>query len=124
MTVRTRRLVVGEHTYLWSVRHRHSDGRDCQEVLTVHRLGTRGRLRIVFAEGPGRRVPDGLVHSGAVGDAAGSWLNLHLPGTVRALLDAALAAGWRPDDPATGQMDGWSLFDAAVVTLSDRGPAR
>ncbi|MGW2936611.1 hypothetical protein ACWDA7_33225 [Streptomyces sp. NPDC001156] len=50
-------------------------------------------------------------------------MNLHEPGTVRALLDAALKRGWRTEDPVTEEIDGWSIFDEVVqhrsATLPD-----
>jgi hypothetical protein len=113
----SRRLQVGEDTYLWSLGHTHhalGNGRyeDCCETLTLRRFRARGRLRIPFPAGEDRLVPDGfLMHSGAVGTDLGRTLNLHEPGTVRALLDAALTRGWQPDDPAAAEIDGWSLFD-------------
>ncbi|MEV5537229.1 hypothetical protein AB0L13_10240 [Saccharopolyspora shandongensis] len=112
---KARRLVVDDATFLWSVRHQHHVEQDqrqfCREVLGIGRLGAVGRVRIVFEGGAGRLVPDGLLHSGGVG-TGGSWLNLHEPGTVRALLDEALANGWDPDDPSIKQIDGWLIFDA------------
>ncbi|MGW3745401.1 hypothetical protein ACWD62_33705 [Streptomyces sp. NPDC005146] len=113
-----RRLVVGEGTFLWSVGHHHHTARgryqDCREVLTIRGSGARGRLLVVFRAGPDRLVPDGFLPSGAVGTSAGSWLNLHEPGTVRALLDEAVSRGWYPDNPPTEQLDGWGLFSRAV----------
>ncbi|TDD47712.1 hypothetical protein [Saccharopolyspora elongata] len=112
---KARRLVIDDVTFLWSVRHQHhveqDRGQVCREVLAIGRAGAPGRVRIVFQGGAGRLVPDGLLHSGGVG-TGGSWLNLHEPGTVRALLDEALAGGWDPTDPSTEQIDGWLLFDA------------
>ncbi|WP_280694272.1 hypothetical protein [Kitasatospora sp. GAS204B] len=110
---RTRSLAVDGETYLWSL----GGGRPAEPgrpaparlVLTIRRLGARGRVLVVFEEGPDRLIPDGWVPSGAVG-TAGAWLNLHEPGTVRALLDAALAGGWQPDDPAPEELDGWPLL--------------
>jgi hypothetical protein len=65
---KARRLVPGNETFLWSLGHEHrvAQGRyqDCREILTIRRLGGRGRLLIVFQEGPGRLVPDGHVRSG------------------------------------------------------------
>ncbi|MEU6678613.1 hypothetical protein [Streptomyces sp. NPDC046853] len=115
-----RRLVVDGQVFLWSVGHSHRvpvEGgyEDCCEVLSIRLSGTRGRLRILFREGAGKLVPDGFLHSGAVGIAEGSrFLNLHEPGTARALLDAATARGWRPDDPAVRETDGWDLFEAVA----------
>lgn len=109
-------MVDGE-TFLWSVRHAHQVDKgqffQCREILTIGLHGARGRLRIVFREGAGQVVPDGLVPSGSVGTVRG-WLNLHEPGTVRALLGEAMFSGWQPDDPSIGQMDGWALFDVVA----------
>jgi hypothetical protein len=120
-----RRLVVGDDTFLWSVRHEHHDeeGRyeDCREVLTVRRPGALGRLLVVFEGGPDHLVPDGRIPSGAVGAAHGPWLNLHEPGTVRALLDEARARGCRIAGDGTEQVDGWSLFDTVAVGRQSHG---
>lgn len=111
---RARRLVAGEATYLWSVRHAHrvpAAGGACAEAVVLRREGSHGSLRITFAAGPGRAVPDGLLPSGVVGTGSEA-LNLHQPGTARALLDEALARGWDPA-AATGEtVDGWTLFAA------------
>ncbi|TGB14727.1 hypothetical protein [Streptomyces sp. MZ04] len=117
---KARRLVVDGNVYLWTLGHTHhalGDGRyeDCCEVLAVRRFRASGRLRVLFREGPGRFVPDGHLHSGAVGTEGGGFLNLHEPGTARALLDAALAQGWAPDDPAVRELDGWTLFEAVAT---------
>ncbi|MEH6374054.1 hypothetical protein V7793_06855 [Streptomyces sp. KLMMK] len=121
-----RRLVVGGATYMWSIGHTHhvlGGGRyeGCCETLVVRLFKARGRLRVSFATGPGRLVPDGrYMPSGAVGTTDGRTLNLNEPGTVRALLDEALGRGWRPDDPPVEELDGWSLFD---VVAARRGAA-
>ncbi|MFE1770695.1 hypothetical protein [Streptomyces sp. NPDC059008] len=117
---KARRLVVDGQTFLWSLRHTHhvpDNGRyeDCCETLVIRLFKARGRLHVHFREGPGRLVPDGYLHAGAVGTAGGRFLNLHEPGTVRALLDEALAKGWCPDDPPTEELDGWALFDAVAT---------
>ncbi|MEV0321505.1 hypothetical protein ACIBKX_16250 [Streptomyces sp. NPDC050658] len=117
---KSRRLAVDGNVYLWTVGHTHralGDGRyeDCCEVLDIRLFRARGRLRVLFREGPDRLVPDGYLHAGAVGTAGGAFLNLHEPGTVRAFLDAALAQGWRPDDPPPLELDGWPLFEAAAA---------
>ncbi|SCL55812.1 hypothetical protein GA0070606_2502 [Micromonospora citrea] len=117
-----RLLVVGEATYRWSVTHRHHVDRGddgwprCGERLAVSRDGAPGRLGILFMGGPGRAVPDGYLPSGGVATGDGH-LNLHRPGVVRALLDEALARGWRPTDPGHPEWDGWDLFDAAVARV-------
>ncbi|MEC3996802.1 hypothetical protein VSR01_26145 [Actinacidiphila sp. DG2A-62] len=120
-----RHLVVDGETFLWSVRHEHQEHRehgcgrlydDCREVLTVRRPGALGVARIVFAGGPGRFVPDGgATPSGAVGTRRGPWLNLHEPGTVRALLDALLSRGGLTCRDRTDEVDGWTLYEAAAV---------
>ncbi|NUT45612.1 MAG: hypothetical protein HOV86_37035 [Thermoactinospora sp.] len=110
-----RRLVVGEETYIWTVRHAHDQGRDCRETLTLRRDGTRGRAQVVFRSGEGRVVSGGFyMPSGSVA-TDGAWLNLHLPGTVRALLDEVIAGGWDPVDPTTLQVDGWSLIEKVAA---------
>ncbi|WP_037694427.1 MULTISPECIES: hypothetical protein [Streptomyces] len=116
---KARRLVVDGHTYTWSVRHSHSrpggGARDCCESLTVHLTGARGHLRMVFRERPGRLVPDGYwMVSGEVSLSASESLLLHEPGTVRALMEEARARGWRPDGPSGMEIDGWTLFEAAL----------
>jgi hypothetical protein len=115
--------VVGDEMFLWSVEHAHrmddaaplvSRHQDCREILAVRRHGARGRLQIVFRRDVGRLVPDGYLPSGAVGTADDVWLNLHEPGTVRALIDEAVARGWNAGDPTTTQIDGWALFDGVA----------
>lgn len=122
-----RRCVVGDQVFLWSVGHEHdrddaaplvSRYQDCREIRTLRRCGTQGRLQIVFGRGIGRLVSDGYLPSGAVGTADDAWLNLHEPGTVRALLDEAIARGWKPGVPATTQIDGWELFDVVAERRS------
>ncbi|WP_042421728.1 hypothetical protein [Streptacidiphilus anmyonensis] len=118
-----RRLLVGDATYLWTVGHDHQHVEDpatghhrfvdCREILTLRRLGSAGRLSVVFRQAPGRLVPDGFLHSGTVGTTAGRWLNLHEPGAARALLDEASARGWAPG--STAVVDGWRLFDVVVA---------
>ena len=115
--------MVGEATYSWTL----SQSPDTQR-LAVRRDGEPGRLEIVFVAGPGQLVPDGLLHAGGVmrGD---SYLNLHQPGAIRALLDEALRRGWHPGDPGRTEVDGWSLFDSAVLgggprSSEGRGPLR
>jgi hypothetical protein len=103
---KARPLVVGSDTFMWSLGHAHQvlEGplyRDCAKRLAIRRTGARGRLVTAFREGPGRQVPDGYFGpSGAVSAGGQIWLNLHEPGTVRALLDEALAGGWQPDQPS------------------------
>jgi hypothetical protein len=69
----------------------------------------------VFRPGPGRIVSDTYFDEGAalrMPDRA--YLNLHEPGTVRALLDEALARGLFPDAPGTTETDAWPFFDAVA----------
>ncbi|WP_329252271.1 hypothetical protein OG223_24040 [Streptomyces sp. NBC_01478] len=125
-----RRLVADGHTYLWSLRHSHRHsvtdpiGDGGRAVGCVHTLslrpqsaGSGGALRIVFVAGPGRYVPGGApLGSGDVGYVHGASLNLHEPGAVRALLDAALERGWLPGAGASRdvEVDGWALLEAAA----------
>lgn len=130
---KARRLLVGKETYLWSGRHDHrveyiQSGRfqgrpvhkDCRELVILRRFGARGRLVISFLGGPGRGVSDGYSKYRFVGSRESGWLNLHEPGTVRALLDEALASGWQPDDPAVKEIDGWLLFGPVAARRSAR----
>ncbi|MEU3862898.1 hypothetical protein AB0F03_37400 [Streptomyces sp. NPDC028722] len=115
--------------YLWTLRHRHSvadSGRSCCETLTLYPQppGTGGPLRIVFTESPGRYVPGGApLGSGDVGYVQGASLNLHEPGAVKALLDAASTAGWQPEGRQAVEIDGWSLLEAAAARAGATGPA-
>ncbi|MFH8491183.1 hypothetical protein [Streptomyces longisporoflavus] len=99
---------------------------DCRQILTLslQPVGTGGRLRIAFADGPGRYVPGGAPFgSGDVGFTRGADLNLHEPGAVRALLDVALARGWRPEKRQTVEVDGWLLLEAAAAArTAAQGP--
>jgi hypothetical protein len=123
---KARPLVVGEETYRWSLGHQHQrldDPRrylDCREVLTLRRQGAPGRVLIAFEARPGRLVPDGYLPSGAVGTSGGGFVNLHQPGTVRALLGEALAHGWDPARPEALSLDGWLLFDAVAAHRAGR----
>ncbi|MGW6404983.1 hypothetical protein [Streptomyces sp. NPDC055134] len=100
---------------------------DCRETLTLYPqpAGTGGPLCVVFAEGPGRYVPGGfLMGSGDVGYVRGCSLNLHEPGAVRALLDAASARGWQAGERRAVEVDGWPLLEAAAAARAgDAGPA-
>ncbi|MEU3827487.1 hypothetical protein AB0F36_19505 [Streptomyces sp. NPDC029080] len=126
-----RRLIADGRAYLWTLRHTHrllDSGRsaDCRETLTLYPqpAGTGGPLRIVFADGPGRYVPGGFpMGSGDVGYVHGGSLNLHEPGAVRALLDVALARGWRPGEQRAVEVDGWTLLEAAAAARGRTGPA-
>ncbi|MCX5096674.1 hypothetical protein OOK36_49795 [Streptomyces sp. NBC_00365] len=124
-----RRLIVDGLAYLWTLRHSHrvlDGGRsaDCRETLTLYPqpAGTGGPLCIVFAEGPGRYVGGFPMGSGDVGYVRGGSLNLHEPGAVRALLDAASARGWQPGAPQSVEVDGWPLLEAAAAQAGDAGP--
>ncbi len=123
---RSRRLVVDDQVFLWSLSHTHQalgGGRyqDCCEVLQLRLSRSPGRLRITFRAGPGRSLPDGLGPSGLVGTGPDT-LNLHRPGSARALLDEARARGWRPDSPLPEETDGWPLL-TAITTRRRQSPA-
>jgi len=130
---KARRLLVGDERYLWSVGHDHRVGgiqsgrfqgcpgyQGCRDLVIIRRLGARGRLVLSFPGGPGRRVSDGRGAGGVVGSQESGWLNLHEPGTVRALLDEALAGGWQPGDPAAWETDGWVFFDTVAARRTAR----
>ncbi|MFI1362176.1 hypothetical protein [Streptomyces griseochromogenes] len=106
---RLRRLVLGEEEWRWTVRHRHTEGEPCQEVLTLSREGT--VVRVVFRDGPGRVVGTAAYsHSGLVVDDQGRSANLHEPGVVRAFVDEVRRRGL-----GAGDVDGWELLPAVVV---------
>ncbi|MFE9799826.1 hypothetical protein ACFYP6_13220 [Streptomyces goshikiensis] len=116
---KARRLVADGRTYLWTVRHGHPvlDDGGCRKTLTLrtHPTGTGGLLRFVFDEGPGRYVSGFTTGSGEVGASAAGALNLHEPGTVRFLLDTAIARGWDPQERGEAKVDGWTFLEAAVA---------
>ncbi len=87
--------------YRWAVRHRHTAGGPCTEVLSLHRDGT--VTRIVFPD----VVVGGYTHSGLVFDRHGHTVNLHEPRVVRAFVDELRRLG-----PVTGEADGWALLPA------------
>lgn len=114
---------MGDQTFLWSLRHEHETDesgdfanryRDCRDVVTLRLHGTPGRALVTFRAGEGRLVSDGILPAGTVGAAAGRALNLNEPGTVRALLDEAVARGWNASTTTTEHIDGWQLFDAVA----------
>jgi hypothetical protein len=120
-----RRLVLGGATYLWRVSHRHRvvdrpgrDVRGCAEMLTVYLDGhPRAPLRVVFAEGDGVGR-EYIERSGVVVDyrvEPFAATNLHEPGTVRRLVELALARGWDPASERQPHLieDGYSLLREA-----------
>ncbi|RKN04311.1 hypothetical protein [Streptomyces radicis] len=92
-----------------------SDYANCRLVLSLYREGTRRRLGLVFRPGPGRIISNSAFEAGALirlPDRA--YLNLHRPGTVRVLLDAALPGLALPASPGRTETDGWPHFDTVV----------
>jgi hypothetical protein len=76
----------------------------------------------LFRPGPNRVIADGYFDEGAAMRLPDrEYLNLHEPGSVRALLDEALA---RDLFPAAGtvEVDGWPLFDAVAPQDPSDGP--
>lgn len=123
---KARRLVADGRAYMWTNRHGHHvpDGRraaHCRQTLTLipQPSGSGGPLRLVFTDGPDRFVPGGFTFgSGDVGYVHGGSLNLHEPGAVRALLDAALSHGWQPGERRPVELDGWLLLEEAAAALA------
>ncbi|MEB3964496.1 hypothetical protein OKJ48_30335 [Streptomyces kunmingensis] len=122
---RIRRLVVHDRVYGWCFAHRHDRTRGhpgCRSTLTLWRHGSRARLCLVFRPADDRVISDCFFDSGAALRMPDQvYLNLHEPGTVRALLDEALARGLFPAGPGTTEVDAWPLFDA--VTEPAQGPS-
>lgn len=59
--------------------------------------------------------------SGDVGYVRGASLNLHEPGAVRALLDAASARGWQLGERQAAEVDGWPLIEEAAAARARNG---
>jgi hypothetical protein len=113
----TRALSIGTATYRWGVSHSHGVDELCTETMAVRRDGAPNQLAVRFVAGPDRYVPDGLLHAGGV-IRGHDYLNLHRPGVARALIDEALARGWRYADPGRTEVDGWSLVDAVLPRIA------
>ena len=122
---KTRRLIGDGGTFVWTLRHKHLPNqlmdRQCRDVLGIRREGDTGRLEVVFRGGPGRAVGDGC-YRGQVGIVDGVWLNLHMPGVVRAVLEEARERGWNPGNPALVRVDGWELVAAVAARLGEHHP--
>jgi hypothetical protein len=124
---RRRRMVADGALYGWCFGHWHDRARGylgCKSTVTLWRPESRARLRLVFRPGPGRAIADGYFDEGAVvrlPDRA--HMNLHEPGSVRALLDEALARGLFPVTGAA-EADGWPLFDAVTPQDPTDRPVR
>lgn len=58
-----------------------------------------------------------------MGYGRGASLNLHDPGAVRALLDAASVRGWQPEVRRVVTIDGWSLLESAAAARAGNGLA-
>lgn len=112
---RLRRLVVGNATYYWTVRQRiRPVYQACSVTLSFYPENTRCRLALVFRSGRGRIISNSGFESGALirlPDRA--YLNLHEPGTVRSLLDAA-EADLVSSVNVPAHVDGWPYFDMVV----------
>ncbi|CAM5599100.1 hypothetical protein SCANM124S_06536 [Streptomyces canus] len=113
-----RRLVVGDRTYRWSLRHKHRDGDVCRDVLHLVLDGV--RTRIVFRTGEGRGISCCYAHDGFVATGPGRALCLNEPGTVRRLVDEATDRGLLP---GAAELDGWDLFDAVLRRAAAATPA-
>lgn len=120
---RFRWLVAGEHRYLWTVGHSHTDQTDCAELVRFRREGSNGDLLVVFQARDGHTVADYLQHQGTARHADRRYLNLNLPSVSRALLDEAIARGWRADSNAHAEMDGWDMFDVVFADQVKREEA-
>ena len=108
-----RRIVLASGTYRWRVTHRHTPPR-CTELLSAFLDGhPRAPLRILFTEGDEVGY-DYIPRSGFVVDHRTPLVsaNLHEPGTVRALIERGLAAGWRPAEQPRPFVvdDGWAML--------------
>ncbi|MGW1673741.1 hypothetical protein [Streptomyces sp. NPDC002324] len=112
---RLRRLVVGDTTWHWTVRQRSRVAYDhCHLKLSLYPQGPgRRRLVLLFSPAEDRAVSNCYFDSGALVRLPDhTYLNLHEPGTVRRLLDAAAPnLDLRPSAQEV-EVDGWPYFDA------------
>jgi hypothetical protein len=121
---RLRRMVVGDTTWLWTVRRRsHRAHGHCRLKLTLYPEGPgRRRLVLVFAPAENRVVSSCYF---AAGDLVRlpdhTWLNLYEPATVRRLLDAAAPALDHSPSAHTVELDGWPYFDT-ITALTPAAP--
>ncbi|MEU6514104.1 hypothetical protein [Streptomyces sp. NPDC046978] len=108
-------MAVGGIVYGWCFGHRHDRVRGypgCSSMVTLWRSGSRTCLRLVFQPASDRAIADGYFDEGAVVRLSDrEYLNLHEPGSVRALLDEVLIRGLFPA-AGSAEVDGWPLFDA------------
>ncbi len=112
---RLRRLVVGDTTWHWTVRQRSNVAYDhCHLKLSLYPDGPRGRrLALLFSPSENRVVSNCYFDSGALVRLPDhTYLNLHEPGTVRRLLDAAAPNLARHPNAHTLEVNGWPYFDA------------
>lgn len=118
---RLRRLVVGDTTWHWTVRQRSNVAYDhCHLKLSLYPDGPRGRrLALLFSPSEGRVVSNCYFDSGALVRLPDhTYLNLHEPGTVRRLLDAAAPTLDLHPSTHTLELDGWAYFD----TITEPAP--
>lgn len=122
---RSRRLVVGETVWYWTVRqHIRPAYGDCRLTLSFFTGGIAEdagrRLSLVFAPCANGVVSNTYFESGTVVRLPDrSHLNLHEPGTARRLLDAAAPALEAQPAARTMTVDGWPYF-AEVVDRADQ----
>ncbi|MFF7394132.1 hypothetical protein ACFZAE_37535 [Streptomyces scabiei] len=114
---RLRRLVVDGTTWHWTVRQRSGVAYDhCHLKLSLYPDGPRGRrLVLLFSPAQNRAVSNCYFDSGALVRLSDhTYLNLHEPGTVRRLLDAAAPTLALHPDTHTVEVNGWPYFDAVA----------
>ncbi|WP_215456018.1 hypothetical protein [Streptomyces sp. ATCC 21386] len=114
---RLRRLVVDGTTWHWTVRQRSRVAYDhCHLKLSLYPDGPRGRrLVLLFSPAQNRAVSNCYFDSGALVRLSDhTYLNLHEPGTVRRLLDAAAPTLALHPDTHTVEVNGWRYFDAVA----------
>jgi hypothetical protein len=118
---RLRRLVVDDTTWHWTVRQRSRVAYDhCHLKLSLYPEGRRGRrLVLLFSPADDRSVSNCYFDSGAlVRKPDHTYLNLHEPGTVRRLLDAAAPNLDLHPTARTVEVDGWPYFDAITEPVT------
>lgn len=121
---RVRRLTTGRDVWYWTVRQRvRPVYADCRLTLALFTRQSGRRLVLVFAPCATGAVSNSYFAAGTVARLPdGTCLNLHEPGTVRRLLDAARPVLEVRSSEQSLEVDGWFYF-AEVAGCRDTAVA-
>ncbi|MGE8260226.1 MAG: hypothetical protein ACN6RJ_12455 [Stenotrophomonas sp.] len=112
-----RRLRIADADFVCSVRASAPGALPASVVFAAYGPGRRLRMRFSSAPAQRRLAGDAGLDHGSLRMADGTWINLHRPAVMRALVLAALGDGLGDGM----ERDGWQVLDAA--TLPAPGPA-